>query len=56
MICLMAVIWNGLACTDPKMVQADDFPFSGLHLAGNTSNAGCRVTTVNVALIPAQES
>ncbi|KAI5572133.1 hypothetical protein POPTR_011G162932v4 [Populus trichocarpa] len=47
------VIVNGLACKDPKMVQADDFSFSGLHLAGNTSNAvGSRVTTVNVAQIP----
>jgi quercetin dioxygenase-like cupin family protein len=49
----MAVIVNGLACKDPEMVQADDFSFSGLHLAGNTSNAvGSRVTTVNVAQIP----
>jgi quercetin dioxygenase-like cupin family protein len=49
----MAVIVNGLACKDPKEVQADDFSFSGLHLAGNTSNAvGSRATTVNVAQIP----
>jgi quercetin dioxygenase-like cupin family protein len=49
----MAVVVNGLACKDPKMVQADDFSFSGLHLAGNTSNVvGSRVTTVNVAQIP----
>ncbi|PNT13789.1 hypothetical protein POPTR_011G163800v4 [Populus trichocarpa] len=47
------VIVNGLACKDPKEVQADDFSFSGLHLAGNTSNAvGSRATTVNVAQIP----
>ncbi|KAK2998354.1 hypothetical protein RJ639_023480 [Escallonia herrerae] len=30
---------NGLACKDPKLVQANDFFFSGLHLTGNTSNA-----------------
>uniref|UniRef100_A0A6N2LJP7 Germin-like protein n=1 Tax=Salix viminalis TaxID=40686 RepID=A0A6N2LJP7_SALVM len=44
---------NGLACKDPKRVRADDFFFSGLHLAGNTSNAvGCSVTTVTVSQIP----
>lgn len=47
------VIVNGLACKDPKEVQVDDFSFSGLHLAGNTSNAvGSRATTVSVAQIP----
>ncbi|KAJ6887413.1 germin-like protein 2-1 [Populus alba x Populus x berolinensis] len=47
------VMVNGLACKDPKKVQADDFSFSGLHLAGNTSNAvGSRATTVSVAQIP----
>ncbi|CAK7345895.1 unnamed protein product [Dovyalis caffra] len=47
------VLVNGLACKDPKTVQASHFSFSGLHLAGNTSNAvGSRVTTVNVAQIP----
>lgn len=47
------VMVNGLACKDPKEVQADDFSFSGLHLAGNTSNAvGSRATTVSVAQIP----
>jgi quercetin dioxygenase-like cupin family protein len=49
----MAVLVNGLACKDPKSVQASDFSFSGLHMLGNTSNAvGSRVTAVNVAQIP----
>ncbi|EEF39208.1 putative germin-like protein 2-1 [Ricinus communis] len=48
-----AVLVNGLACKDAKMAQANDFSFSGLHLAGNTSNpVGSRVTPVNVAQIP----
>ncbi|KAJ9140887.1 hypothetical protein P3X46_031479 [Hevea brasiliensis] len=43
---------NGFACKDPKMVQADDFSFSGLHLPGNTSNpVGSKVTLINVAKI-----
>ncbi|KAJ6332533.1 hypothetical protein OIU77_008578 [Salix suchowensis] len=47
------VLVNGLACKDPKRVRADDFFFSGLHLAGNTSNAvGCSVATVTAAQIP----
>ncbi|XP_075109822.1 putative germin-like protein 2-1 [Nicotiana tabacum] len=44
---------NGLACKDPKSVQAEDFFFSGLHLAGYTTNAvGSKVTPVNVAQVP----
>ncbi|XP_059295840.1 putative germin-like protein 2-1 [Lycium ferocissimum] len=44
---------NGLACKDPKSVEADDFFFSGLHLTGNTSNTfGSKVTPVNVAQLP----
>ncbi|KAF3673216.1 putative germin-like protein 2-1 [Capsicum annuum] len=44
---------NGLACKDPKSVNAEDFYFSGLHLAGNTSNTiGSKVTAVNVAQVP----
>ncbi|KAL2539286.1 Germin-like protein subfamily 1 member 17 [Abeliophyllum distichum] len=47
------VLVNGHACKDPKLAQANDFFFSGLHLAGNTSNpVGSRVTPVNVAQIP----
>uniref|UniRef100_A0A7N0T6A3 Germin-like protein n=1 Tax=Kalanchoe fedtschenkoi TaxID=63787 RepID=A0A7N0T6A3_KALFE len=47
------VLVNGLACKDPKTVQAGDFLFSGLHLAGNTSNAaGSRVTPVSVTQLP----
>ncbi|XP_030513141.1 putative germin-like protein 2-1 [Rhodamnia argentea] len=48
-----SVLVNGLACKDPKMVQANDFSFSGLHLPGNTSNAaGSRVTPVFAAQLP----
>lgn len=44
---------NGLVCKDPKLVQANDFFFSGLHIPGNTANAvGSNVTAVNVAQIP----
>ncbi|CAM8888591.1 unnamed protein product [Rhodiola kirilowii] len=44
-----AILVNGLACKDPKTVQATDFLFNGLHIAGNTSNAvGSKVTPVTV--------
>ncbi|PIN03619.1 hypothetical protein CDL12_23855 [Handroanthus impetiginosus] len=44
---------NGLACKKPASVGANDFSFSGLHLAGNTSNPnGSRVTPVTVAQLP----
>ncbi|CAL9016027.1 unnamed protein product [Prunus brigantina] len=44
---------NGFVCKDSKLVDANDFFFSGLHLAGNTSNAvGSRVTPVNAVQIP----
>ncbi|XP_059668076.1 putative germin-like protein 2-1 [Cornus florida] len=44
---------NGQTCMDPKMVKADHFSFSGLHLAGNTSNPlGSKVTPVTVAQLP----
>ncbi|KAK1369099.1 hypothetical protein POM88_035191 [Heracleum sosnowskyi] len=47
------VLLNGLACKNPSMVQASDFSFSGLHIAGNTSNAvGSRVTPVATTQIP----
>ncbi|GJN21091.1 hypothetical protein PR202_gb08539 [Eleusine coracana subsp. coracana] len=46
------VLVNGFACKDPKAVVAEDFFFSGLHMAGNTSNKqGSAVTAVNVAQI-----
>uniref|UniRef100_A0A7N2LTE3 Germin-like protein n=1 Tax=Quercus lobata TaxID=97700 RepID=A0A7N2LTE3_QUELO len=32
------VLLNGLACKDPKIVEANDFSSSELHIAGNTSN------------------
>ncbi|KAK1369213.1 hypothetical protein POM88_035305 [Heracleum sosnowskyi] len=47
------VLLNGLACKNPIMVQASDFSFSGLHIAGNTSNAaGSKVTPVATTQIP----
>ncbi|XP_021818178.1 putative germin-like protein 2-1 isoform X1 [Prunus avium] len=47
-----SVLVNGLVCKDPKLAEANDFFFSGLQLAGNTSNAvGSSVTPVNVAQI-----
>ncbi|XP_057493121.1 putative germin-like protein 2-1 [Actinidia eriantha] len=47
------VLVNGLVCKDPKLIQANDFFFSGLHIAGNTSNVvGSGVTPVTVAQLP----
>jgi quercetin dioxygenase-like cupin family protein len=44
---------NGLSCLDAKLVTAQHFSFSGVHIAGNTSNPlGSRVTPVNVVQIP----
>nr|XP_020150447.1 putative germin-like protein 2-1 [Aegilops tauschii subsp. strangulata] len=46
------VFVNGFACKDPKTALVEDFFFSGLHMAGNTSNKqGSAVTAVNVAQI-----
>ncbi|KAF3616268.1 Germin-like protein subfamily 1 member 7 [Capsicum annuum] len=40
---------NGKACKDPKLVQAEDFFFSGLDIAGNTSNTiGFLVTPATI--------
>nr|XP_011462002.1 PREDICTED: putative germin-like protein 2-1 [Fragaria vesca subsp. vesca] len=47
------VLMNGLACKDPKAVEANDFSFGGLHLAANTSNPiGSSVTPVTVSQLP----
>ncbi|MFS7970176.1 hypothetical protein Hanom_Chr09g00817941 [Helianthus anomalus] len=47
------VLVNGFACKDPKLVNADDFLFRGLHLAGNTSNPdGSQSTRVTVEHLP----
>ncbi|KAI3515056.1 hypothetical protein L1887_13805 [Cichorium endivia] len=47
------VLVNGFACKDPKLVQANDFFFSGLNIMGNTSNAmGSKGTLVTVAQLP----
>ncbi|KAF5207632.1 Germin-like protein subfamily 1 member [Thalictrum thalictroides] len=44
---------NGVVCKDSKMVEANDFFFSGLHLPGNTSNfLGSKITPVNVVQVP----
>ena len=43
---------NGFPCKDANDVAAEDFFFSGLHMAGNTTNKqGSAVTPVNVAQI-----
>ncbi|XP_077221599.1 putative germin-like protein 2-1 [Tasmannia lanceolata] len=48
---------NGDACKDPKLVEATDFFFTGLHLAGNTSNpVGSKVTPVFVGQLPGLNS
>ncbi|KDP23867.1 hypothetical protein JCGZ_27136 [Jatropha curcas] len=48
-----AVLVNGLSCKDPKQVEASDFFFSGLHIAGNTSSPlGSRVTPVTATQLP----
>ncbi|XP_024022788.1 putative germin-like protein 2-1 isoform X2 [Morus notabilis] len=57
MLGLFAMICSIAFASDPSPLQdfcvAQDFFFSGLHIAGNTSNAvGSRVTAVNVAEIP----
>ncbi|KVI02149.1 RmlC-like jelly roll fold [Cynara cardunculus var. scolymus] len=45
------VFVNGELCKDLKLVQADDFFFSGLHLMGDTSNTvGSNVTVVTAIL------
>ncbi|RWR88633.1 putative germin-like protein 2-1 isoform X1 [Cinnamomum micranthum f. kanehirae] len=47
------VLVNRLVCKDPKLVQANDFSFAGLHNFGNTSNKlGSAVTPVTVAQLP----
>ncbi|KAK9267364.1 hypothetical protein L1049_009789 [Liquidambar formosana] len=47
------VLVNGFVCKDPKLVQANDFFFSGLNIPGNTSNPlGSQVTLATVAQIP----
>ncbi|RVW38907.1 putative germin-like protein 2-1 [Vitis vinifera] len=52
-ICLLAARVNGLVYKNPMLAQANDFSFSGLHVAGSTSNSsGSRVTPVTVAQLP----
>ncbi|KAL8209716.1 hypothetical protein R6Q57_006448 [Mikania cordata] len=47
------VFVNGVVCKDPKVVQAKDFLFRGLHQMGNTSNnVRSAVTPVTVAELP----
>jgi len=47
------VFVNGFVCKDPKLVNAEDFFFSGLDKPGDTSNAvGSKVTLLNVDRIP----
>ncbi|KAL8195360.1 hypothetical protein R6Q57_025763 [Mikania cordata] len=48
-----SVFVNGMACKNPKQIQANDFYFGGLHLRGNTSNLyGLMVQPVTVAELP----
>lgn len=48
---------NGLTCKDPKTVAAEDFFFSGLNVAGNTTNPfGSRVTQVFAKQLPGLNS
>ncbi|KAK7331295.1 hypothetical protein VNO77_25517 [Canavalia gladiata] len=47
------VLVNGLVCKDPKLVDANDFFFGGLHIAGNTTNpVGSKVTPVFATQLP----
>ncbi|KAJ4702946.1 Germin-like protein subfamily 1 member [Melia azedarach] len=44
---------NGYACKHPKLVTADDFHYSGLHLRGNTSNPfGSFATRITETQVP----
>ncbi|XP_071727094.1 putative germin-like protein 2-1 [Rutidosis leptorrhynchoides] len=44
---------NGLSCKNPMFVQAEDFYYSGLHIAADTRNSyGYRITPVSVYQIP----
>ncbi|XP_024027990.1 germin-like protein subfamily 1 member 17 [Morus notabilis] len=48
-----ALFVNGKFCKDPKMVNANDFSFSGLNIPGDTNNkVGSNVTNVNVGKLP----
>ncbi|KAH6812766.1 RmlC-like cupins superfamily protein [Perilla frutescens var. frutescens] len=48
-----SVRMNGYPCIDPAKVEADNFFFGGLHLAGNTSNpTGSAFTAVTADQIP----
>lgn len=50
---LISAAVNGVVCKDPNLVEANDFYYSGLDIAGNTSTAfGSRVTSVRVNQIP----
>ncbi|KAH6827389.1 RmlC-like cupins superfamily protein [Perilla frutescens var. hirtella] len=47
------VMVNGFPCKNPKLIQANDFSFSGLNISGNVSNpSGSKVTPVTVSQIP----
>ncbi|THU71187.1 hypothetical protein C4D60_Mb08t32890 [Musa balbisiana] len=47
------VFVNGFVCKDPKLVQAEDFFFSGLDQPRNTTNkVGSNVTLLNANRIP----
>ncbi|XP_012089401.2 LOW QUALITY PROTEIN: germin-like protein subfamily 1 member 20 [Jatropha curcas] len=47
-----AIFVNGKFCKNPKLVEANDFSFSGLNIPRNTKNGvGSNVTLVNVDLL-----
>ncbi|XP_062083238.1 germin-like protein subfamily 1 member 17 [Humulus lupulus] len=48
-----ALFVNGKFCKNPKLVKPEDFFFSGLNMAGDTTNpVGSNVTIVNVDAFP----
>ncbi|OAY25715.1 germin-like protein subfamily 1 member 16 [Manihot esculenta] len=48
-----AVFLNGKFCKDPTRVTADDFFFSGLNVAGDTSNQlGVHINIIDADVIP----
>ncbi|KAF2308505.1 hypothetical protein P3X46_032544 [Hevea brasiliensis] len=48
-----AVFVNGKFCKDPNHATADDFFFSGLNMAGNTSNQlGVHINIIDADVIP----
>ncbi|KAH7836540.1 hypothetical protein Vadar_002711 [Vaccinium darrowii] len=50
---VVAILVNGFVCKDRNLVEANDFFFSGLNIAGNTANGlGVAVTPVFATQLP----